>query len=317
MVDTLTLFFYILLFGALAVPGYILGRQGNLQSHSVKDISVILTNIAMPFLVFAKLLECDIKTFLPAELICCLFFPALLAFILSFVSRQLFKKQETKKRVASIFCATFPNCGFLGIPLSAAMFPDDPKVTSLVALYNVTNTFVLLTLGEYIYTEDIKRVKPMKILCKPITTAFVLGVICSYFNIGAQIPALGLYSGILAALTTPLSMLVLGAELFRIKIKVLFSAPSMYASAAIRLLLAPLSACAILCTLKFLFTVPISQELATALMIATGVSTAATATAIAQRFQADSTHAAILVLGSTVLSAITLPCVSLVYNLLF
>lgn len=317
MVDIKTLFLYILLFGALAVPGYILGKRGKMKQDSIRDISVILTDIAMPFLVLSKLIESDIKDFTLTEIVACIIIPIIICFTLFFISKAVFKKEEQKKRAASIFCAIFPNCGFLGIPLAAAMFPNTPKVCALVALYNVMSTFMLLTLGEYVYSGDIQRVKPLKILIKPITIAVALGFLFSFFELSEKLPSVGLYSDILASLTTPLSMIVLGAELSRLKWRELFLNKSMYLSSAIRLLISPLASLLMLSVLKYLFSVNIGFELATAIMISSGVSTAATASAIAERCSADGKHAAILSLGATILAALTLPCILLLYNLLF
>ena len=60
MIDSGILLNYIILFAALAVPGYLLGRTGKLNESAFDGMTVILTDVAMPCLVFVKLLETDL-----------------------------------------------------------------------------------------------------------------------------------------------------------------------------------------------------------------------------------------------------------------
>lgn len=317
MIDIKTLFAYIILFGALTVPGYILEKQGKLGESAFPAMTSILTDIAMPFLVLTKLLQTNISDFTVPELI----FPLLLALlsyaIIFLLSRIAFRKSVRDQQVVKIFSSVFSNCGFLGIPLAAAMFPDAPKVCALVSIYNVMNTFAVLTLGEYIISGDIKRIKPSGMIFKPVTAAVVLGFAASFFEIGDKLGGAIQYADILASLTTPLSMLVLGAQLARLRFSELFSTASMYVSALLRLFASPLASLALLLAARHIFGIEVSTELACAIMISSAVPTAATASALAAKHGADARLAAILTLGSTILSVVSMPAVSLVYNLFF
>jgi len=307
----------IVLFAALAIPGYFLGKMGRVSDGAMASITNILTDVAMPALVFSKLIMTDIPSLGGAAIACCVLFPIVIMCVLYALCAVLFRSmKDTGKNKASRFCAVFPNCGFLGIPLASAMFPDEPSVVAFVSLFNVFSTLMLLTLGVYIYSGDRRHICVHRVLFKPITLAVVFGVICSLLGLGERLPAMETYAGYLAALTTPLAMIVLGVELSKLSLQEIFGSVGVYAVSAIKLMLSPLMAMGLLLLVRAI-GVPISAELATALMISTGVSTAASAPAMAKRYGADSKYAAMLTLGATMLCMISLPLVSLLFNMLF
>ena len=316
MINIGTLLSYIILFAALTLPGFILGKRKRLSEDSLGGMSVILTDVAMPFLVFVKLLETDLFSISVVDIACCAVFPIAVCFILWGISSLVFRKDKNGRRSVFRFCSVFANCGFLGIPLASAIFPDSPRICSFVALFNVFSTFMLLTLGVYMLSEDRQHISLKGAVLKPITFAVVLGVILSVSGVGESLSGLVLYSDILASLTTPLAMLVLGGEMSRVSFKELFLSPTLYASAAIKLIASPLiTICAL--TIMKLFGVSVSEELAAALFISTGVSTAATASAMSKQYGRDGRYAAVLTVGNTVLCTLTLPIVSIVFSLIF
>lgn len=316
MINIGTLLSYIILFGALAFPGFILGKSKRLSEESLGGIAVILTDVAMPFLVFAKLLETDLSSISTVDIVCSIVFPVAICFILWGISSFVFKKAEDRRRSVFSFCSVFANCGFLGIPLANAIFPDSPEICAFVALFNVFSTFMLLTLGVYMLSGDRRHISLRGAFFKPITFAVMIGVVLSLSGGGEYISGLALYSDILASMTTPLAMLVLGVEMSRIGFKELFLTPALYASAAIKLIASPLITVGVLAVLRAL-GITVSEELAAALFISTGVSTAATASAMSKQYGRDGRYAAVLTVGNTVLCALTLPIVSIVFGFVF
>lgn len=316
MINIGTLLSYIILFAALALPGFILGKSNRLSEEALGGMAVILTDVAMPFLVLAKLLETDLSSISTVDIVCCIVSPVAICLILWGISSLVFRKDEDEHRSVFRFCSVFANCGFLGIPLASAIFPDDPEICAFVALFNVFSTFMLLTLGVYMLSEDRRHISLKGAFFKPITFAVVIGIALSLSGVGEYIAGFGLYFDYLASLTTPLAMLVLGVEMSRISFKELFLTPTLYASAAIKLLASPLITIVALMTIRF-FGVSVSEELAAALFISTGVSTAATASAMSKQYGRDGRYAAILTVGNTVLCALTLSIVSTVFSLIF
>lgn len=299
------------------IPGFLLGKAKRIDSGAMTSFGNLLSDVAMPSLVLAKLIETDIFSLDPIAMILCMVIPAVVIFALYFISTALFRpKGEGRDHSAARFCATFSNCGFLGIPLAAALFPEAPEVTVYVSLANVTSTFLLLTLGMSILEEGSgKKCRGFaRAIFRPVTFAVMIGFACSALNIGTHVPKLLSYFSTLSQLTTPLSMVTLGFELSKMKVKELTCDVRVYTVAALKLVLSPLIALAILLVLKNVFFVDMSLHLSSAMLIVTAVSTAASASAMAKKSGIDGSLAAAATLVNTLLCVVSLPVLWLLFD---
>ena len=298
------------LFVALLIPGFIMGKCKRVQENAVSTIANILSDVAMPALVLVKILQIDINSLDPISIIICLTLPAVVIILLHFISRLVFRSRPQDRSYCSArFCTVFSNCGFLGIPLAAALFPDNPEATVYVSLVNLVSSFFLLTLGMNILSEggEHKRSNALSIIFRPITFAVVVGFILSAFEVGNILSGLTSYFATLSSLTTPLSMIVLGYELSQMKLKDLFGDFRVYVVGAIKLVASPMIAFVVLLLLKFVFRMELSYTLAAAMLITTAISTAASAPAMARSKGIDGCLAASATLVNTLLCVITLP----------
>ena len=302
----------VLLFAALLIPGYILGKARAMTDAAMLSFSNILMYVAMPFLVFSKLLEIDLSSIGLLEIMLSALLPIALELILLLFCRVIFKGREPKKRAAS-FCSIFPNCGFLGIPLAAAMWPQKPEIVLYISIFNVVSTFLLLTLGVYVLSGDKKAISLKKTLISPIFFAIVLGVIASLLDIHEHWSAVGTYAVTLAQLTTPLAMISLGYELSKLNMLKMWANAGVYLTSFIKLILSPLITIGSFALLKYVFRLEIGNSVASAMLVATAVSTAASAPSMAKKYDADSEYTATLTLANTLLCIVTLP---LLYTLL-
>ena len=315
MVAIPTLFSDVLMFVLLIIPGFFMGRAGKIADSALGSMTNILMYIAMPFLVFSKLIETDLRTLSPIAVMVCMTAPIAVIALIVGMSSFVFPQHEgdTHWR-ASRFCAAFANCGFLGIPLASVLFPAYPEVAVYVSLYNVVNTFLLLTVGVYILSGDRRDISIRRALVSPIAGAIMLGLLCAVFDLASVMSRIAIYSGHLASLTTPLSMIVLGVELSKVKPSTLIQTRALYPVALLKLVAAPMLICTLLLILR-LIGVPLPQTLIVAIFLATAVSTAASAPAMSQKYGVDGGFAAILTLGCTVMCALTLPLLYLILEL--
>lgn len=311
-----TLLTNVLLFALLILPGFVLGKWKKIEKNALTSMTNILMYVAMPFLVFSKLLVTDLRTISPTAIALCVLFPIVIIAVIYAVSLLLFKKKDGDTRFrANRFCAVFSNCGFLGIPLAEVLFPSSPQIAVYVSLFNVTSTFLLLTFGVYVLSGDKRDISFRRACISPIAISIVLGVIGSLCGVASLVPQVGTYANILANLTTPLSMLVLGVELSALRLSALVRTAALYPVALLKLVLSPLLTVAILfalsvCGLSF------SPEVMAALFIATAVSTAASAPAMSKKYGVDGEHAAVLTLGTTVLCTVVLPLLYMLFELI-
>lgn len=307
---------YIFLFVLLMVPGFVMGRRGRIDTQGSNTLTNMLTDIAMPFLVFSKLLQLDLSTLRISAVLCCLILPLLAIVLIWLLSIPVFPTTENRSRYpVNRFCSMMPNCGFIGIPLAAVIFPDKPEVTLYVSVVNVLSTYTLLTLGTYVLSEDRSEIQPKKLLCHPILVSIVLGLLCSLLPDGI-VGFVENYAVLLAQLATPVSMLVLGYRLSRLPFGDLVKNRGMYLTVFMKLIAMPLVSILMLFVLK-LFGFPLDDSLIMAMLIATSVSTAGSAPALAQRYALDAEHAAACTIGTTICSVATIPAMYLLVHALF
>ena len=105
----LPMFGIVLLFAALLIPGFILGKAKAITDVAVLSFSNILMYVAMPFLVFSKLLEIDLSSIGLAEILISALLPIALEMILLAVCRFVFKGRESRARAAT-FCSISVTC---------------------------------------------------------------------------------------------------------------------------------------------------------------------------------------------------------------
>lgn len=312
----LPMFGIVLLFAALLLPGYILGKARAITDASALSFSNILMYVAMPFLVFSKLLEIDLSSIGLTEILISALLPIVLEWILLLVCRLIFQGKASRSRAAT-FCSIFPNCGFLGIPLAAAMWPHKPEIVLYISIFNVVSTFLLLTLGVYVLSGDKKAVSLKKTLISPIFFAIALGVAASLLNINEHWSSVSTYAVTLAQLTTPLAMISLGYELSKLNLLKMWMNARVYLASFIKLLLSPLAAIGILAIIKYVFGIEMDFSIVSAMLVATAVSTAASAPSMAKKYDADSEYTATLTLANSLLCVVTLPLMYMLLDIIF
>lgn len=120
---------------------------------------------------------------------------------------------DAGRRTALRFGTTYSNCGFLGIPLAQALLGDD-GVFYVVAFVVTFNIFVW-THGDGLFggrRAGARENRLLEVLVNPNIIALAVGLV--FFMASWQLPALlGQAVGHLSAMNTPLSMIVVGANL--------------------------------------------------------------------------------------------------------
>lgn len=130
----------------------------------------------------------------------------------------------------------------------------------------------------------------------------------------------GMASAILsymAALNTPLSMLVIGIILAETGRKVPAGNRGLYAVCARRLILAPLLLMCIFKAAVLLHIIPDIKSLLTIIMIAAGTPSAIGVSMLSVLFHKDTVYAGKIVAVTTVLSIITIPLITMLANFIF
>ena len=307
----------VLIFVALAVPGYILVKGKILKQEQSGVLSKLLMYLALPFMIFSgvvknltfnkeSLLMLGVVALIGIVVVLCMFF----------VSAPLVKMEKNKKtRGMMRFCAVFANNGFLGIPLAVAVFGSDSPVFTVLIVLNIINNVLMYTLGAYLASGDKKNISIKKAFLNPVLAAFVLGCICNLLSVKEYIPEVITFSDHFSSIVTPISMTIIGMKLGATSFKTLFRSGKLYYVSFLKLVLFPIAITAAMFVLKW---VPVElpvESIILGIFVAFSMPTAGLAATFADEFGGDTENAVILTLGTTVLSVLTIPTLYWVLNL--
>ena len=209
----------------LITIGLILAHRKVLDEKSQKVFSKLVCNISLPALMISNLMSnFNKKSLIHLRYGLLIPFASIsMCYILGFI---LSKVIRVKKGRIGTFRAMFfgSNTIFIGLPVNLALFGT--KATPYVLLYYIVNTsfFWTIGIGDIIKDGDSsKKVKynfkesARRILSPPLM-GFIVAVILILLNVRLPISIMDACR-YLGALTTPLSMLFIGAAIYNVKLK--------------------------------------------------------------------------------------------------
>ena len=277
--------------------GFVLYKKGLLTKEGTGSLSNLLVYVVMPCVIlhsFCIPYTSDGPKILLEGLVA-----AVIALGIGAIVCALIYKNDVITKVGT----TFPNAGFIGIPLVNAVFYDGAAfymmpLQTLVASLQYTYAQVALS------KEKQSIVKGL--LTNPMIIAIVIGLFVYFLRLGELIPGVllkaidGLY-----ATQSPLAMIIIGTYLAQIDFTHLHIKADLLAS-FVRLLLIPTL---VFVALKFL---PIDHTIKTVVLIASSCSIGSNIAVYAEKFGGDHVFACEVVTFTTVLSIVTLPIIMLV-----
>lgn len=230
---------------------------------------------------------------------------ALLAAFLSLLfsvllAELLFRKQSVDRGVVLKFAVVFSNCGFMALPLQQAVLGDDGVFygAAFVAMFNIFMwTYGLITMSRKTAWRS-----ALKAVLNPGIIGTVVGLILFVFSV--RLPAvLSEPVGMLAALNTPIPMLVIGCHLVHADLRRVLTDKGAYFAMALRLIVIPLIVMGVMTALK------VDAVVTTATVIAVSAPVAAFTTMMAAKYGRDSALSAGIVSASALFSLLTMPLV--------
>ena len=299
----------VLLFVALALPGFLLVKTGHLQQEGSGVLSKFLMYVGMPFLILSGTVNLSFSK----ELLVTVGVAALIGIgytvLMFFCSSPLSRMEKNAKtRGMMRFCAVFSNNGFLGIPLAIAIFGADSPVMTVLIILNIITNLLMYTLGAYLVSGDKKSISLKNAFLNPILIAFLVGVVINLTGLTDFVPEIATYSTHFSNIVTPVSMTVLGVKMGAVKGNTLFRSWKTYYVSALKLLLFPMAILAALLALRAI--VPdgvVDSPMILGVFIAFAMPTGGLATTFADRYSGDAENAVAFTLGSTLLSILSIP----------
>ena len=297
------------LFVLMAVPGYVLTRAGALKEEQSGVLSRLLVLLGVPFLMLSGTLGSLTLNRETAVLLLAVFVGGTAVILATyFLSAPLMQgEKEEKKRRMMRLAAVFSNNGFLGLPLANAVFGPG-KILTIVVVLNVVNNVLLNTLGVYLVSGDKKAMNWKKALLSPVLISFLLGVCLNLLRLPEKLPEAVTYCNTFSGIVTPLSMTVIGMKLGSVRFSSLFRGWRIWYVSALRLVIFPALIVGVLLALKAIFPGSLFDgDLICAFFIGLAMPTAALSAVFADAYHGDSEGAVRYTLGTTLLSAVTLP----------
>lgn len=305
----LSMFKNVVLFVALAVPGYLLVKTKMLNSAHSGVLSKLLMYVGMPFLILSGTVN---NISFGKELIITVALVAAIGiaftFAMFFVSKPVSAMEKNEKTNGMMrFCMTFSNNGFLGIPLAVAVFGANSPVMTVLVILNIITNILMYTLGVYLVSGDKSKISLKKAFLNPVLIAFVIGIILNLLKVNTYVPEISTFSSHFSGLVTPLSMTILGMKMAEIKFVSLFKSWRMYYVCALKLILFPCVIVALLLVVKRFGASMFDANVILGFFIAFAMPTAGLASTFADGFGGDTENAVSMTLGTTVLSILTIP----------
>jgi len=286
----------------LIVIGYIARKAKVLNKDLVRGLSGFILNVAIPFTIIAGFDRSIPKTALPDLLSTGLWAILLhgMAIILSTVAYG--KLPDAERKVVS-YGTVFSNCGFMGFPVVASIYGKIGVMYASIFVV-VFQTFIW-TYGVALFSGGRAWGKLAKALINPGIISVIIGAILWFLPFDLPV-FMSDAVGFMSDLTTPLSMVVVGASLAEVPLKGLAKGWELWLGTAARIVLMPLV------SLGMMRMLGVSGLPAKVAVFLTAMPVAAQSVMFAERYNADVGLASRLVFVTTVLSAFTIPLFALI-----
>lgn len=287
--------FTILLVGALCY------RRGMITKEGTKQLSAVELNLVNPILIFMSYQK-DYDSRMTHNLLWAFVLSAI-SFALTIGLSYLLVSGKNKNCVIERFSVVYSNCGFIGIPLVNGIFGSEGVLylTAYITLFNLLVwTHGLMSMkGRVDFKSALNAMKSLAVI------AVFIGLPCYLLQL--RLPSvLSTALQYVADMNTPLAMLIAGATTAQADILSMLKKPRNYLICFYKLLLVPIVTFVVIRLLGLPTVVTATITVAAACPVAT------TGIMFAVTLDKDAEKCSELFSMSTLLSAVTLPVVTVI-----
>jgi len=295
VMDSVFSLFLIILVGVYAARKQIITAELN------EGLVNLLIQIVLPCMVLSSFTYSYDQS-IKAEVVNTFYYSLSAYIFMILISYLLLIPCRSNKKTVLQFANSFPNTGYIGIPVLSSLYGIEGTVYGSV--FNLFFVVFVWTYGVFVYrgSLDKSRLKQdiKKTFLNPSVLAVVLGILIMVLEI--QLPnALLVTIRNIGNITTPLSMLIIGVILAGAKISAYTKDWTLYYGSVCKLLLIPL-----LIYIAATFTGVESKAL-NSVIIMTAMPASAMTAIFAHNFQKEADYAAVVVSISTLASLATIP----------
>lgn len=236
----------IVIFAVVAI-GYFCNKKGILPNSSEPALVNLLILVICPCMILSSFLSRQLESdTLPKTLLVLglsmgyFIFAAIVAFIFS-----KFLKNTPRQDIGVMMAVmSSVNTGFMGFPITQAIFGDD--IFFLIVIQNIALNIYFYSLGilQITYGKKDKAnsggiKSSMKSMINPNIIAAVVGLVVMFSQIRVPEPVIE-FTDMLGAVTTPLSMLIVGMRLANSDIKSILSNKDLIFASIVKMIIMPI-----------------------------------------------------------------------------
>ena len=295
---------------AYAIPGYIFVKTKAIKPDSIGAFARVLLFVCQPALF---LYSFNAATYSPSFFAqmgiffgLCMGMQILVMVGLTLILRSKF--DDVRNRICTIASA-LANVGFFGVPLLEAVLPGHPEAVVFSTVFSVSLNLLSWTLAVGIISWDRKKMSVRNMIVNP-TTVSLLVALPLFFTCTKLPTVIAPIIELLARMTTPMCMLILGMRLATVTPRELFFNPRIYISTAIKNIAYPL--------LSFLiiYFIPLPTYIKVTFFLLGCCPSASMVLNMSELVKEGQKHAACSVLISTLSCIVTVPLLALMIPLL-
>jgi predicted permease len=289
----------VLPFFAVISCGWAAFKVGAVDATTVRGLNAFVFWFALPSLLLGKVGAAPVERLLDAGFLIVYFGPALVIYFLILDYGRLVRREDTATAALRALAATFPNSGYMGIPLLLAAFGPEAALAAVLALLldqlvSIPMTVALVEAGRGRggFLATLGRTL-RGVLANPLVVAVAAGFALALSGLTLPGPLAG-FTGFLAAAASPCALFALGTALAAVPVE--GSLGEVVLVTLVRLVGHPL-----LVWLAASFVHPVPPEVLRAALVTAALPTAATVFVMAQRadrFPASSTIVLVTHAGS-------------------
>lgn len=294
---------------AVGATGYAAKRLKLMDEDFDRKLSKLILSTALPALMLAAVLTAEALPS-PAQLgwtiaVSCASYVVLVAS--GFALTAALRVPDGRKGVFR-FMMMFGNTGFIGFPVTAAIFGMEALIYATV--FNLVFNVLVFSLGVWLLATDneygVKVKMGPKAFLSPCIVASVAAIALAFAGVHG-VHVLGEALDTLGSLTTPAAMLIIGSSLANVPVRQLVGGPRLMAAALVRLLAAP---ALVWLALHFVVSDPV---LLGVIVVLSAMPVATNGTMLCFQYGGDSKTMAQGTFVTTLLAVVTIPVLAVLF----
>lgn len=285
----------------IMIVGVYGSKKGIITFELNNGLINILLNIALPFMVISSFMFTFDES-IKSNVVKAFFYSLITYLILITVSYILVLPIKGDKKTIIHFSNVFTNTGYIGFPVLNAIYGPEGVVYG--SIFNMFFVLFLWTYGVFLFKGKNEKGELKKEIIKTLSNPSIIAV-----EIGVGIMVLELkipdilFTSIksVGGITGPLSMIIIGAILSKVKFRDHLKDWTLYYGIATKLIILP--------AVLYIISILINDRsiVANAVIIIASMPAASMTSIFAESYNKEKDYAAIIVLTTTILSLITIP----------